>query len=352
MQIFKKLVFSTLLITCFCSADADTQIIGGNAAEKDAYPWMVGLAYKDLNIYQGQFCGAMLIHPQWVLTAAHCMAGEDTSFVDVFLNGWVLTQPDSTLIRVGIDTIIMHPLYNDSLFINDICLLKLKEPIIHPVISLPQPEDTLISAHGRACKTLGWGVVDTIGFNFADTLQEVDVRFVTNSICDNALSYDGKIFPEMLCAGVDTGGEDACGGDSGGPLIADEDGTWVLAGITSWGNGCGDPDYPGVYARVSKYIDWIKNYIDITTVGRQHVNMQKANLSYNSIDGEINYLILDIISTPKFNLTIFNLHGQVVYSQSLNNIKGKVNISNLPNGFKLATITSAEGILNTIKIVN
>lgn len=63
----------------------------------------------------------------------------------------------------------------------------------------------------------------------------------------------------MLCAGdINGGGEDACQGDSGGPLVMG-DGSRVLAGVVSWGHGCGQPGYPGVYAQVSSYVDWINN---------------------------------------------------------------------------------------------
>ena len=71
--------------------------------------------------------------------------------------------------------------------------------------------------------------------------------------------YHDQLSAQMVCAGYKEGGRDACLGDSGGPLACqvEEDGPWMLYGVTSWGIGCGDPLHPGVYARVTALIDWI-----------------------------------------------------------------------------------------------
>lgn len=62
----------------------------------------------------------------------------------------------------------------------------------------------------------------------------------------------------MICAGLEKGGKDSCSGDSGGPFVVDG----VLAGLVSWGRGCAEAGYPGVYTNVVLFRDWAQGIID------------------------------------------------------------------------------------------
>merc|ERR1711963_1204781 len=114
-----------------------------------------------------------------------------------------------------------------------------------------------VSSTEESCFTSGWGTLSS-GGSSTDTLQYVQVPAITNDQCNNA--YGGSITDAMICAGYPGIGEkDACQGDSGGPFVCNEGGKAVIAGVVSWGNGCALADYPGVYARTTYVLDWIKS---------------------------------------------------------------------------------------------
>lgn len=105
----------------------------------------------------------------------------------------------------------------------------------------------------------GWSALDSGAF--PDVLNVVTVPYVKNKICKNKYG-NGDITKRMICAGnLKNGGVDSCQGDSGGPLTwKDTDtGRWKIAGVVSWGIGCGEKQYPGVYAEVEEVLEWIKS---------------------------------------------------------------------------------------------
>ena len=97
-----------------------------------------------------------------------------------------------------------------------------------------------------------------LGSSNSEILNFVRVPAITNSECNSA--YGGIITDAMICAGyLGIGGKDACSGDSGGPFVCNDGGKAVVAGTVSWGYGCAEALYPGVYARTTLVLDWIKS---------------------------------------------------------------------------------------------
>ena len=108
-------------------------------------------------------------------------------------------------------------------------------------------------------KSLGLGAL-TQGGNVASQLQHVELQFVTRDTCNAA--YDGGVTDAMMCA-QDTL-KDSCQGDSGGPLYDSEN--KVLIGVVSWGYGCAQPQYPGVYSQVSSEVRILRYFTSFSII--------------------------------------------------------------------------------------
>ncbi|XP_039474135.1 enteropeptidase [Oreochromis aureus] len=230
------------------------RVVGGVNAEEGAWPWIVSLLWRGHHA-----CGASVIGSDWLLTAAHCVYGKN-----VDLQSWsavlgLHAQNDQTSEAVQtrqVDRIVFNEQYNRRTKQADIAMMHLQQPInftqwVQPVC-LP-PEGQNFTA-GRKCFIAGWGR-DTDG-SLPNVLQEAKIPLVDQNLCQQQLP-EYTITSSMLCAGYPEGGVDSCQGDSGGPLMCLDDGSWTLIGVTSFGAGCGLPQKPGVYARVSAFTSWI-----------------------------------------------------------------------------------------------
>ena len=246
-----------------------TRIVGGNTAAAGSYPWMTALVGRGYDPAPGQFCGGVLIHPQWVLTAAHCMEAPAPSQFDVVVGIHDLRIPAQGK-RIAAAQIIKHPQYSGSAYgelFNDVALVKLAEPV-NGVPVLPLVNDPKLIAVGNMARAIGWGVTSEGGLR-SPVLLQVDLNIV-------GLDQARFLFPNLstmhLAAGVRGGGKDACQGDSGGPLlVSDTAGKWYSAGIVSFGAGCARPDYPGIYANTFTFRDWIVKQTGIAP-GDDHGN--------------------------------------------------------------------------------
>jgi len=211
--------------------ELEIRIIGGEQADTEDYPFMAQLGG----------CGGSLVKPDMILTAAHCQGAIMRATV-----GGVTSR---------VRQFIPHPSYNQYTQARDIMLVKLISPSSETPVELvsnnniPQPGDTLT--------VIGYGTTSPNGNTLSSTLQEVDVPLRTDSYCQSR--YNGNFDADvMLCAGFNEGGKDSCQGDSGGPIL-DENG--VQVGVVSWGYGCGEANYPGVYTRISGVLDWVNEQI-------------------------------------------------------------------------------------------
>ncbi|KAK2893390.1 hypothetical protein Q8A73_015874 [Channa argus] len=239
-------------------APLNTKIVGGQVASPGSWPWQISLQTSGRH-----FCGGSLINDQWVLTAAHCFQSYTLSSVTVHLGLQTLVGSSSNGQSLAISQVIINPNYSSSTNDNDICLLKLASPVtftnyIQPVC-LAASGSTFYN--GTDSWVTGWGNIASGEFlPSPQNLMEVEVPVVGNRQCNCDYGV-GSITDNMLCAGLSAGGKDSCQGDSGGPMVSKQNGRWIQAGIVSFGNGCAEPDFPGIYTRVSQYESWINSVI-------------------------------------------------------------------------------------------
>ncbi|QPF82268.1 serine protease [Bradyrhizobium genosp. L] len=242
----------------------DPRIAGGVPANIGDFPWQVILIAGGTPDYiRSPFCGGSLVGYQWVVTAAHCMAGiADPKLVDI-VSGSTFPRYQGEGDRVGVTQITVHPAFNADTYENDIAVLKLTRAVkLGESIKLPLP--TLDIPPNSNATVSGWGAVVAYGA-MTDRLLKADVPVVDNDTC-NRDAYNGDVKIGMLCAGYREGGVDACQGDSGGPLMAKVSGVPTLIGVVSWGRGCALRLKYGVYTRVTSYAGWLKSATGIGPV--------------------------------------------------------------------------------------
>uniref|UniRef100_A0A8C3YV50 Serine protease 56 n=1 Tax=Catagonus wagneri TaxID=51154 RepID=A0A8C3YV50_9CETA len=244
---------------------AHGRIVGGSAAAPGAWPWLVRLQLG------GQpLCGGVLVAASWVLTAAHCFAGAQNELL------WTVTLAEGSrgekAEEVPVNRILPHPKFDPRTFHNDLALVQLWTPVSPAGAARPVclPQEPQEPPAGTACAIAGWGALFEDGPE-AEAVREARVPLLSPDTCRRALG-PGLHPSSMLCAGYLAGGIDSCQGDSGGPLTCSEPGPRpreVLYGVTSWGDGCGEPGKPGVYTRVAVFKGWLQEQMSTAPFSRE-----------------------------------------------------------------------------------
>ncbi|KAJ8714709.1 hypothetical protein PYW07_002934 [Mythimna separata] len=258
--------------------------IGGHDTEAGEFPHMGAIGWQASSGGWVFKCGSSLISPTFVLTAGHCSRAVldtsisdpvpkivrlgDKNIIDVYTNGFL---PIDAMIR----RIIVHPFYRPPKKYYDIALMEFEKPVEFSKFVQPACLWTKYntSSLGTEAILTGWGVVETTGKTISPELQAAVVDFIDTSLCDQLLypscnrNWCG-VRDNQICAGKLAGGVDACQGDSGGPLqvqiplpITTEGNMHYIVGVTSFGIGCALPNLPGIYSRVSMYLDWIESVV-------------------------------------------------------------------------------------------
>uniref|UniRef100_A0A3Q4H0B1 Acrosin n=1 Tax=Neolamprologus brichardi TaxID=32507 RepID=A0A3Q4H0B1_NEOBR len=217
---------------------------------------------RSFRIQYRHLCGGTILNSVWVLTATHwhfaqTIGGVNADRVCFHLRKYAQVR--------SIRGVKMHDGYNIITSDNDVTLLLLSSPFkftnyIQPICL---PGDVIHEAmlNLSHCFISGWGSTYYKGGKGPQTnkLQEAEVELIDRRTCNRVTWYNGIITEKMICAGLESGAADSCQGDSGGPLqcYSENQDRFYLVGVTSFGDECGLPHKPGVYARVSIFSKWL-----------------------------------------------------------------------------------------------
>ncbi len=313
------------------------RIIDGEPAEQHEFPFMTALVRASNTASDAApFCGASFIGGRYVLTAAHCLENiHDASDVDVVIGQYKVSDPTNGQ-RYSVAQFYLHEQYGTGLsgINNDIAILELEQEVtgVTPINIADSAIENTINT-GDMLTVMGWGNQSTEAPSFPDILHKVNVPLVDQASCNE--SYDGEITDQMLCAGFEQGGKDSCQGDSGGPLIINRNDQYYQVGIVSFGEGCALAGYPGVYARVSQFVDW--------------VTQKKAGVSYRQRLA-VGYVENDFEEVLTFSMKNVGDTDYQVSGISFDNIDNAAQPEVITNGCSDTAISQGQSCEFTVKV--
>uniref|UniRef100_A0A8C6NDD5 Urokinase-type plasminogen activator n=1 Tax=Melopsittacus undulatus TaxID=13146 RepID=A0A8C6NDD5_MELUD len=258
------------------------KIVGGSQAEVESQPWIAGI-FQNIRGIDQFLCGGSLIDPCWVLTAAHCFHSpskkpQNKSAYKVFLGKSMLNVTDDKEQVFMVDDIITHPDFTDDTGgnDNDIALIRIRTTSGQCAVeskyvrTVCLPEKNLYLADNTRCEIAGYGKQEFYDI-YAQRLMSATVNLISQRQCKHEYYDSIRVTDNMVCAGDPMWESDACKGDSGGPMVCEYDGRMMLYGIVSWGDGCAKKNNPGVYTRVTRYLNWIDSNMNAVIAKSQFV---------------------------------------------------------------------------------
>ena len=241
MRRFTLIVLAVAAFAAIPSADA-AMIVGGRPASRP-YQFMISLQTQS----GSHRCGGALIRSEWVLTAAHCVDGDDPEDLQIMIGSQLRSQPGDI---IELEQILVHPQYEGNGY--DVALLHLASAATQTPTRIADASEQSLWAPGDVATAIGWGSNNYLVGSSPDQLQEVELPVVSDADCDLSYGTYGWDPSTEVCAGEPTGGRDTCQGDSGGPLmVPDAQGRFIVFGTVSWGLGCAFPVFYGIYAEAA-----------------------------------------------------------------------------------------------------
>ncbi|XP_016990910.1 mite allergen Der p 3 [Drosophila rhopaloa] len=228
--------------------DFHTRIVNGERIPCEEAPFQGSLHYKGYFV-----CGCVIISRLWVMTAHHCYFGPHQNY-----QVRVATDQHRRFGQLrDVSRIVALADYDDYTMQHDLALIKLKSPLFYDKcvqqVKLPSPNTKRFP---RKFAVSGWGITSVNAQNAQPYLRRVELDFMRREKCQQKYKKVGiKIYKHMICASRTR--KDSCSGDSGGPLTRHG----ILYGIVSWGIGCANRNYPGVFVNCKRYIPWIKRVL-------------------------------------------------------------------------------------------
>lgn len=248
------------------------KVVRGNIAPKGSYPWQASIRVRGYS-KSNHWCGAVIISPLHVLTAAHCLEGYNKKTYFVRAGDYNTEIDEGTEIEANIEDYYIHEEFRKGHRMNnDIALVLLKGrgiPLGKNVMPICLPSERIEYPAGLNCTISGFGSIETGKSTHSKDLRYGWIPLLDQSVCRAGHVYGERAISDgMVCAGYLNEGIDTCDGDSGGPLVCLHNGVFTLYGLTSWGQHCGKMNKPGVYVRVSYYRQWIDKKIKISLEGK------------------------------------------------------------------------------------